>query len=210
MNTPNTQQLQFQTLNALNDFLSIWNQDPLASTNSLVLTRNQITVLNETDVLLSVTLPIESEPLTHDLEKEQESLENLIPDIDLDNLIPTTELESELISLPQEEIRNYDDEAIEKSSSQKESDLEENQFPSNSILAKLIVDLTIEQDEVFTRINPLIEITYKEKLKEIISRLKIKSRRKQHDQPIKILEACYYLGQLQESAKENRQRLKYT
>ena len=70
--------------------------------------------------------------------------------------------------------------------------------------------MTIEQDEVFTRINPLIEITYKEKLKEIISRLKIKSRGKQHDQPIKILEACYYLGQLQESTKENKQRLKYT
>jgi hypothetical protein len=70
MNTPNTQQLQPRTLNALNDFLSIWNQDPLASTNSLVLTGNQITVLNETNVLVSITLPIEPEALTQDLEKE--------------------------------------------------------------------------------------------------------------------------------------------
>jgi len=68
----------------------------------------------------------------------------------------------------------------------------------------------IEQEEVFTRINSLIGITYKEKLKEIISQLKIESRGKQCDQLIKTLEACYYLGQLRESAKENRQRLKYT
>src|SRR5947209_18345459 len=117
MNTPNTQQLQSQTLNTLNDFLSIWNQDLLVLTNSLVLTRNQITVLNETDVLLSVTLLIESEPLTQDLEKEQESLENLFPDIDLDGLIHATELERELILLLQEEIGNYNDEAIEEFSS---------------------------------------------------------------------------------------------
>ena len=52
----------------------------------------------------------------------------------------------------------------------------------------------IEQEEVFTRINPLIRITYKEKLKEIISRLKIESHGKQYNQPIKTLKACYYLG----------------
>ena len=63
MNTPDTQQLQPQTLNALNDFLSIWNQDLLASTNSLVLTGNQITVLNETNILLSIILLIELEVL---------------------------------------------------------------------------------------------------------------------------------------------------
>ena len=63
MKTSNTQQLQPRTLNTLNDFLSIWNQDPLASTNSLVPTGNQITVLNETNILLSIILPIEPETL---------------------------------------------------------------------------------------------------------------------------------------------------
>ena len=77
MNTPNTQQLQSRTLNILNDFLSIWNQDLLVSTNSLVLTGNQITILNETNVLLSITLPIEPEALIQDLENEQETLENI-------------------------------------------------------------------------------------------------------------------------------------
>ena len=125
MNTSNTQQLQSQTLNALNDFLSIWNQDPLASTNSLVLIRNQITVLNKTDVLLSVILPIESEPLTQDLEKEQENFKNLFLDINLDDLIPSTEAEKEIFSLSQKEIGNENDKVFEESLLQKESDLEE-------------------------------------------------------------------------------------
>ena len=51
---------------------------------------------------------------------------------------------------------------------------------------------------------------YKEKLKEIISYLKVESRGKQREQHIKTLEACYYLGQLWENSKENRQRIKYT
>ena len=77
MDTPNTQLLQPQTLNALNEFFNIWNQDPLTKTNSLVLTKNQVFVLNKTNILLSITLPIETETLTQDLEKEQENFENL-------------------------------------------------------------------------------------------------------------------------------------
>src|SRR5438132_10231885 len=99
MNIPDTHQLQPRTLNALIDFLSIWNQDLLASTNSLVLTGNQITVLNKTNVLLSITLLIELETLIQDLEDEQETLENIFPNINLDNLIPSTESEKEPISL---------------------------------------------------------------------------------------------------------------
>ena len=209
MNTPNTQLLQPQTLNALNEFFNIWNQDPLARTNSLVLTERQVSILNETNVLLTITLPIETETSTPNLEKEQENFENLFPDINLDDLIPSTETEKETISVPQEEIENKNNETFEESLSQKESDLEEDQFSSSSFLTELINDLTIEQEEVFIRITPLIETTFKEKLKEIISRLRIENQRKQRDQVLKTLEVCYYLGQLQESIKENRQRLKY-
>src|SRR5437016_1614002 len=169
MNTPDTRQLQSQTLNALNDFFSIWNQDLLASTNSLVLIGNQITVLNKTNILLSITFLIEPEALIQDLENEQETLENIFSNINLDNLIPSTESEKEPISLSQEEIGNYDKETTEESSLQKELDLEKDQSISNSILTKLIDNLMIKQEEIFTRINPLIGITYKEKLKEIIS-----------------------------------------
>ena len=196
MNTPNTQLLQPQTLNALNEFFNIWNQDPLARTNSLVLTERQVSILNETDVLLTMTLPIEPETSTPNLEKEQENFENLFPDINLDDLIPSTETEKETISVPQEEIENRNNETFVESLSYEELNLEENQFSSSSFLTELIKDLTIEQEEVFIRITPLIETTFKEKLKEIISRLRIENRGKQQDQVLKTLEVCYYLGQL--------------
>src|SRR5205807_3132259 len=190
MNTPNTQLLQPQTLNTLNEFFNIWNQDPLARTNSLVLTERQVSILNETDVLLTMTLPIEPETSTPNLEKEQENFENLFSDINLDDLIPSTETEKETISVPQEEIENKNNETFEESLSQEESDLEEDQFSSSSFLTELINDLTIEQEEVFIRINPLIETTFKEKLKEIISRLRIET---EENNEIKFLKLSKYV-----------------
>src|SRR5205814_3409489 len=188
MNTPNTQLLQPQTLNTLNEFFNIWNQDLLARTNSLVLTESQVSILNETNVLLTITLLIETETLTLNLEKEQENFENLFPDINLNDLIPSTETEKETISVPQEEIENVNNKTFEESLSQEESDLKEDQFSSNSFLTELINDLTIEQEEVFIRINLLVETTFKEKLKEIISQLRIENQGKQRDQVLKTLE----------------------
>ena len=79
--------------------------------------------MNETNVLLSIILLIEPEALIQDLENEQETLENIFPNIDLDNLILSTETEKEPISLSQEEIGSNDKETTEESSPQKESDL---------------------------------------------------------------------------------------
>src|SRR5207253_2432323 len=122
MNTPDTQLLQLQTLNALNKFFNIWNQDPLARTNSLVLTEKQVSILNKTNVLLTITLPIETETSTLNLEKEQKNFENLFPDINMDDLIPSTETEKETISVPQEEIENGNNETFEESLLQEKID----------------------------------------------------------------------------------------
>ena len=130
---------------------------------------------------MTITLLTETETLTPNLEKEQENFENLFPDINLNNLIPSTETEKETISVPQEEIENGNNETFKESLLQEESDLEEDQFSSSSFLTELINDLTIEQEEVFIRINPLIETTFKEKLKEIISWLRIENWGKQRD-----------------------------
>ena len=54
--------------------------------------------MNETNVLLTMTLPIETETLTLNLEKEQENFENLFLDINLNDLIPSTETEKEIIT----------------------------------------------------------------------------------------------------------------
>jgi hypothetical protein len=145
METPNTQQLQLQTLNVLNNLLNTWNQDPLAATNSLIITGNQITILNNSDVLLSLTIPIgtEIENSTQELEKEQDSLENLLSDINLDNLISLIKnISKEFISLLQKEPEVLNEENLEEISSSRET---ENQLPLNNILAKLINNLATKK-----------------------------------------------------------------
>src|SRR5437870_13456668 len=81
--------------------------------NSLVLTERQVSILNETNVLLTITLSIETETPTPNLEKKQENFENLFPNINLDDLISSTETEKETISVPQEEIENKNNETFE-------------------------------------------------------------------------------------------------
>ena len=105
--------------------------------------------------------------------------------------------------------QEQEEESIQEGPSSQSLGTEEN-ITINYPLTRIIDDLTTEKDEVFTRLEPLLGITYKEKLKEIISRLKLESRGKQRDQTIKILEACYYLGQLRETITENQQKTKYT
>ena len=86
--------------------------------------------------------------------------------------------------------------------------LKEVEDTGKSLLNSLKEDLTIEKDEIFTRRNPLLGITYKEKIQEITQRLGTETRGKQRDSQIKTLETCYYLGQLRESHKESKQRIK--
>ena len=93
--------------------------------NSLVLTERQVSILNKTNVLLTITLLVETETLTLNLEKEQENFENLFFDINLDDLIPSTEIEKEIISIPQKEIENENNKVFKESFSQEEFDLEE-------------------------------------------------------------------------------------
>ena len=66
------------------------------------------------------------------------------------------------------------EEILEEFSSQ-EPDLEENLILYNNMLTKLIDELTIDKDKIFTQTDPLVKITRKEKLKEIIIWLKIEN-----------------------------------
>ena len=203
MNTQNTQQLQPQTLNALNEFLTIWNQDPLATNHSLVLTGNQVSVMNETNIFLTITIPTETETPIQTTEDESDMFESLFPSVNLDEL-----LETEETTMPSQQ-EDLNEETTEELLLQ-EPDQEEIFSPLNNSLTEFIDDLTTEKDKVFTRMDPLIGTTYEEKLQEIISRLKKENRGKQRSQLIKTLEACYYLGQLRESITEDRKRIKYT
>ena len=69
--------------------------------------------------------------------------------------------------LSQQEKENLNEEILEERSLQ-ESDSEKDQPLSNNLLAKFIDDIMEDTEEVFINITPLIETTFKEKLKEII------------------------------------------
>ena len=62
-----------------------------------------------------ITLLIETETSTPNLEKEQENFKNLFPNINLDDLIPSTETEKETISVSQEEIEKGNNETFKES-----------------------------------------------------------------------------------------------
>src|ERR1044071_8939149 len=158
MNTPNTQQLRPQTLNALNEFLTIWNQDPLATNHSLVVTGNQVSVMNETNVFLTITIPTETENTDSAIENESEIFESLFPSINLDELLET----EETTMLSQQEKENSNEEILEGFSLQ-ELDQEENRSLSNDLLIKFIDDIIEDTEEVFIRLSPLIETTFKDR-----------------------------------------------
>ena len=47
MDSSNTQQMQPETLNALNNFITQWNADSASLTNTLLISGNQFSLINE-------------------------------------------------------------------------------------------------------------------------------------------------------------------
>ena len=192
MNTPATQQLQPQTIAALNNFLTIWNQDPLAANNSLTITSDSIVVHNESNIVTTLLLPLETEPeLPVQHTENADILETYFSNIVFNDFTFSTE--------PTEE-------ELDILSSQLDTEVLETPNKRNKNLDCLIRDFTEERNEVFARQDPLVGITSKEKLQEIINRLSKENRGRSRSQHIRILEASYYLGQLRNEVDDNKQR----
>ena len=83
-------------------------------------------------------------------------------------LISTQIIIEELTLLLLQEKENSTEEIFEELPLQ-ETNQEENYLSLNNSLTKFVDDLTVEKDEVFIKIDPLIGTAYKEKLQEIIS-----------------------------------------
>ncbi|CAG8641405.1 9710_t:CDS:2 [Ambispora leptoticha] len=136
--------------------LIIFNQDPLAANNSLIVTGNSIVVYDRTDIITSFQYVPETEPdlPTQHLENAN-VLNNYFPDIAFDDLTFSIEpIEEELDILP----------------SQPDADIVLIRDTENEVLTRLIKDLTEVKEEVFIRHNPLIGINFKEKLREILNK----------------------------------------
>ncbi|CAG8762087.1 9069_t:CDS:1, partial [Ambispora leptoticha] len=167
--------------------------DPLVTNNSLIINGNSIVVHDGTDIITSFQYVLETEPdlPTQHLENV-DILNNYFPDIAFDDLTFFIEpVEKELDVLPP----------------QLDADIVQIQDTENEVLARLIKDFTEVKEEVFLRCNPLIGVNFKEKLREIVSRLKEESCEKSHDQQIRILETAYYLEQLKKEVDSSKDKI---
>jgi len=190
METLNSSQLPTPILEALHNLISLWTQDPLASNHSLIITGNLVSVHDGTNIVHSLQLPIEIEPLsvTQDVE---ETSEDYFSCLDTNNLIIEEIVPQEPVPL----LKITEPEKINISPKE------------NPTLEKLLVDLTEEKEKVITRRNPLTGQTSEEKFKEIISRLKEESRGKHRGYSIRILEASYYLEQIRKDIDDDKSKI---
>ena len=124
-----------QTLEALNNFMRLWTNDPFSLDNSLTITRNTVSVHNDTDIITLLQLPIEIEP---EPSMPPSSIENILDDYfpysDLDNLVPLSEM------LLQE---------LTPFLLSSEPDYSICSLKEDTILSKLLVDMTEKKTKVF-------------------------------------------------------------
>ena len=127
----------------------------------MTITRNTVSVHNNTDIITLLQLLIEIEP---ESAMPPSSIENILDDYfsysDLDNLVPSSEM------LLQE---------LTPSLLSSEPDYSICPLKEDTILSKLLVDMTEEKTKVFARCNPLTGQTNSGKLQEITTRLKEES-----------------------------------
>src|ERR1043165_1079343 len=152
MKTLNSSQLPTPILEALHNLISLWTQDPLALNHSLIITENLVLVHDGTNIVLSLQLPIETESLST-TQNVEETLEDYFSYSDINNIEETVLQEP----VPLLRITEPENTYIV--------------LKENSILEKLLDDLTKEKKKVITHRNPLTGLTYEEKFKEILSRL---------------------------------------
>src|ERR1043165_67754 len=150
METPNLLQLPTSILEALNNLISLWTQDLLVSNHSLIITENLVSVHDGTNIVLSLQLSIETEPLST-TQNVEETLEDYFSYSDINN-IEETVLQEPVPSLRITEPENTNI-----------------MLKENSTLEKLLDDLTEEKKKVIIRRNPLTGLIYEEKFKEILS-----------------------------------------
>ena len=191
--------LQSQTLIALAEFLKHWNQDPLSQNNSLGITLNNVIITNGNEILLSLQFPTENEP---QIQNDRINNSLIGPNLE-DYMEPTRE------DLKLESRGNTIDpllEPIEENTVIPPEPENDNQKePERTTLVKLVNDLTETRNRTCIRRDPLIGNTDSEKLREILTRLRIESRGKQREPQVRILEACYYLEQLKINNKTKRE-----
>ena len=212
MNSSLTQSMHPKTLLALETFVTQWNQDPATSNHTLIITGNQISLVNGNsllDPLIERALGTENEEtIENSLTKEPSSLQNLLDAIDFNGINYPDEPANEVtdpLEIQEENIVpiNIFEEELEQDipslvtlSSLKESDL-----------TKLKEDFNANSSESPIRASPLSTSLFNEQLNEIISRIQKGTGGRNREKQIRTLEACYHLETLKIAHQDNFTKL---
>ena len=210
-----TPQFLPETLFALGNFVTLWNADPISRNSSLIITGNQISIINEENTAASFQFPHEAIRPQNNLEEnieilqKENTLENLLTTIDFaDENYATEDLDRNLTS-PELVIENT---ILEATST---LDQEQNITPplennplmqiDKDTLSKIRKDLIEESDRPLIRITPLLATTWKAQIEEIISRIQKGTCGQDRLKQVQTLEACNYLGRLLVAQREDKE-----
>src|SRR5260363_148503 len=187
--------LQPQTLISLAELIKCWNQDPASQNNSLIITTNQVAITDGKEIIFSLQFP---------LENEEQIQNNVINNDETEIISESLELEPDG-NLTHTDTENTNEELFFSLALIEPEDTSP-QDPIPNAVIKLVTDLTENEERVSLRRNPLSETLSENKLREIITRLRIESQGKQREPQVRILEAYYYLEQLKINGNTQKER----
>ena len=207
MNSTTTRQMQPETLDALNNFITRWNEDPTSLNATLLITGNQFSIINEE--VLRTQPTIENLQSDNNLEipllTESDSFEQLFARIDFDTNYPSEGI-AEVINPSPENIASANIFNLE--TEQEDSPLATLISTQDNIIRKIKEDFTTDHVDPLIRVSPFSPSLLDEQMNEIIIRLQNGTRTKNRDKQIRTLEACYYLETLRIAHCNNFLKLK--
>ena len=206
MDSTLTPQLSPEILTALSNLVTLWNADSISQNNSLVITGNQISILDTEDTTIVLQFSTETNPAQeentdpppyNELDIPEEFLEsNRSNEINEEmNQLFSSYSTNENASL--ENILEQDAEEISSSTTNSRN------IDLDNIVDQIQRDLVEDSNEEPIRINPLSSTTWQNQIEEIIKRLKQGTKGKNRIKQIRHLEACYYLEQVRLDQRNN-------
>jgi hypothetical protein len=200
MDASTTQQLQPETLTALENFITQWNNESIAQSYSLVITGNQVNILDNSILQIEET--------TQTQNNTEENIEPpLYAEFDpLDEFLSLTAI-NETNSSTTENLFILENTVVENNIEDTEqiiSTFTNNESQNNkNFLVEFRQDLKEITNSLPISSKPLINTTWKNQMIEIISRLKKGTRGQNRVNQVRILEACYYLEEILKAHYEN-------
>ena len=200
MNPITTPQFLPETLSALSNLVTLWNTDPISQNSSLIITGNQISIINEENSNASFQFSNEAIQLQNNPGKNIETpqgtdaLESLLTTIDVEYTIK--DLDRNLILFEPIEENTIIEATLTPDPEQNITPSIENDLSTQikeDSLADILRDLTEESNRPLVRVTPLLATTWKAQVEEIISRIQKGTCGQDRKKQIQTLEACYYL-----------------